>query len=72
MESTQSLSAVPAPSAALSPEKRVLAWYDAWADDMLRFCFLCLGSQQEATVPAVSLHRLQKIPPPLQTVLSGR
>ena len=48
MESTQSLSAVPAPSAALSPEKRVLAWYDAWADDMLRFCFLCLGSQQEA------------------------
>ena len=48
MESTQSLSAVSEPSAALSPEKRVLAWYDAWADDMLRFCFLCLGSQQEA------------------------
>ena len=48
MESTQSLSALSAPSAALSPEKKVLAWYDAWADDMLRFCFLCLGSQQEA------------------------
>ena len=48
MESTQSLSALSAPSAALSPEKKVLAWYDAFADDMLRFCFLCLGSQQEA------------------------
>lgn len=47
MESTQSLSALSAPSAALSPEKKVLAWYDAFADDMLRFCFLCLGSQQE-------------------------
>ena len=48
METTQSLSAASSPSAVLSPEKTILAWYDAWADDMLRFCFLCLGSQQEA------------------------
>ena len=48
METTQSLSAASSPSAVLSPEKSILAWYDAWADDMLRFCFLCLGSQQEA------------------------
>ena len=39
METTQSLSAASSPSAVLSPEKSVLAWYDAWADDMLRFAF---------------------------------